>query len=319
VTTAAVRIGLIGCGRLAERGYLPALESLPALRLVAVADPDRARRAALAAAAGVATSTAVASAEELVALDADLDGVLIASPVSSHVAAATVVAHAGLRSLVEKPPAPTAGDATPLLELDPAPWVAFNRRFDPDARRVRALVPDGAPIGLDLRLHYRRPSWGAHRVCDDALLDLGPHLVDWATWLSRRSVLEVESQEVTTDRARVRLALEGGGHATIDAATNRPHEERIALLDGHGRKLATHRAGGIVAAVRARARRPSPDRLVATLRAELEAFAGALRHPEGAHGLGSVAEGLRVMTILDAARASAVHGAAVSVAEAVAS
>ena len=41
---APVRIGLVGCGRLAELGYIPALARVHGAQLVAVADPDPIRR-----------------------------------------------------------------------------------------------------------------------------------------------------------------------------------------------------------------------------------------------------------------------------------
>ena len=53
-----------------------------------------------------------------------------------------------------------------------------------------------------------------------------------------------------------------------------------------------------------------------TLRAELTAFAAALRDPDQPHDLGTVADGVRAMAVLDAARASAgAGGAAVPVAQ----
>jgi predicted dehydrogenase len=259
----------------------------------------------------------VATAEELAGLDLDLDGVVIASPVSAHVADATAVAGAGLPALLEKPPAETAAAAAALRALDPAPWIAFNRRFDPDARRMAAAVPSSGPVHLDLRLHYRRPGWAAHTVRDDALLDLGPHLVDWATWLSDRAAVEVECHHLTTERARLHLRLEDG-EAAIDAATDRPHDERIVVRDAAGRTLASHRAGGLVAAVSARVtRRSRPDRLVTTLRGELAALAAALRDGGHPHGLGTVGDGVRAMAVIDAARESAVWGGAVPLPQAV--
>ena len=42
-----LRLGLIGCGRLAELGYAPAIARLGEVELVAVADPDRERRDAV--------------------------------------------------------------------------------------------------------------------------------------------------------------------------------------------------------------------------------------------------------------------------------
>lgn len=306
-----LRLGLVGCGRLAERGYLPALGQVPGLAVAAVVDPDPDRRAQLAAALGGSVSAHATTAELL--SGAALDGLIVASPVVAHVADATAAAEAGLVALVEKPPAPDAVTAARLVPLDPAPALAFNRRFDPGAARVRAAVRStvdgGGPLGLHLRLHYRRPGWGAHTVRDDALLDLGPHLVDWARFITGREVVSVACSEATAERAVLVLALSGGATARLEAATDRPHEERIdARVEG--RAIAGHRIGGLLDGLAGRVRRGGrPDALVATLRAELAAFEVLLR--TGAPGsLGRPADGVAVMAVLDAARASvARHGA----------
>src|SRR5947209_6460467 len=83
-----------------------------------------------------------------------------------------------------------------LAEVVPEPWVGFNRRFDQIVERVAAAVPRDEPVQLDLRLHYRRASWAPHVVSDDTLLDLGPHLVDLATWLTGSRPLRVRVEQL---------------------------------------------------------------------------------------------------------------------------
>ena len=51
--TDELRIGLIGGGRLAERGYLPALRAAHGVRLAALAELDRGRRTRMAELTGV--------------------------------------------------------------------------------------------------------------------------------------------------------------------------------------------------------------------------------------------------------------------------
>jgi predicted dehydrogenase len=306
-----LRLGLVGCGRLAERGYLPALASIPGLTVVAVADPDPDRRAGIARALGGVVGTFATTADLLAA--SALDGLVVASPVAFHGADATAAAGHGLVALVEKPPAVHASDASRLLALHPAPVLAFNRRFDPGATEVRAAVQataaSDAPLELLLRLHYRRPGWGAHTVRDDALLDLGPHLVDWARWISGRDVTTVACDEITADRASLVLSLTGGATARLDAATDRPHEERIEARAGD-RTIARHRIGGLVDGLVGRVRRGGrPDALVTTLRAELLAFEALLRTGDPGQ-LGRPADGVAVMAVIDAARRSAERGGA---------
>ncbi|MDP1803717.1 MAG: Gfo/Idh/MocA family oxidoreductase, partial [Acidimicrobiales bacterium] len=162
-----LRIGIVGCGRLARQGYVPALAGMPALQVVAVADPDPVRRSLVAAAVG-GSPAQLTSASELVAAG-PIDAVLIASPVDQHVDDAAMASSAGLPALLEKPPARDAATASQLASLEVGPYLGFNRRFDPGARAARDARADLASCTLDLALHYRRASWAPYQVDDDAL------------------------------------------------------------------------------------------------------------------------------------------------------
>jgi predicted dehydrogenase len=305
----AARLGLVGCGRLVERGYLPALAAVDGLRLVAVADPDAARRALVADLAG----PEVAGYDSTAALldEVPVDVMILATPTATHVEDAAAAARAGVVSLVEKPPAPDATGAAALAALTPTPWVGFNRRFDPAARSVRDALVDAGPVDLDLAIHYRRSGWAAHQVRDDALLDLGPHLVDWSRWLTGAEALEVSCPDLGPERAEVDLTT-SRGRVRLRMATDRPHLETIEARDGNGRVVARHRAGGLVAGVRGRLR-PGPHPLVQSLTGQLQALAAGLSEaPDG--DLGTAADGVAVMTVIDAARTSAAQdGRAVAV------
>jgi hypothetical protein len=52
VSAEPLRLGLVGCGRLAERGYVRAVARAKGVEIVAVADPDRSRRGLIAAKLG---------------------------------------------------------------------------------------------------------------------------------------------------------------------------------------------------------------------------------------------------------------------------
>ena len=200
--------------------------------------------------------------------------------------------------------------------LTPPPFVGFNRRFDAGARAVRRALPAGGSVDLYLEISYRRRSWGAHAVHDDALVDLGPHLVDWARWISGREVVEVACTELRGDRVALDLVLSGDGggddrgpgRATVRAATDRPHAELVELRDGAGDLLARHRLGGLASGLRGRLGRRGPDALVASLAGQLVAFAAAVRG-EAPPDLGTAADGHAAMTVIDAARTSAADGA----------
>lgn len=309
MTREPLALGIVGCGRLAAAGYLPALVDVPDLRLVAVADPAADRRrvvADLAAQRWGRTVSDHAGAAELLAA-APVDVLILATPAPAHLDDASAAAAAGVPTLVEKPPAPDAAGAAALAALDPPPWVAFNRRFDPGARSARAHAPIEGELELRLEIGYRRAGWGAHAVADDALLDLGPHLVDWARWVTRSEVVEVTRATTSAERAELELRL-GRGRAVVRAATDQLHHELLEVRHASGRLVARHRLGGPVAAVRGRIPgRAGPGALVTSLAGQLAALASTVRGFPDPH-LGTAADGHAAMAVIDAARACAGGG-----------
>ncbi len=295
-----VRIGLVGCGRLAERAYVAAAELAGGIRLSAVADPEPERCAV--AAPGV---PAFATAEALIAAGS-VDALVVATPAHTHLGVARLAAAAGLPALVEKPPAADAAGSAALAALDPAPWLGFNRRFEPALAALARKVPGGEPLELSLSLAARRAAWRPHTPGDDVLLDLGPHLVDLARWLSGAEIERVRAR-MTGEVAWLEVDLGARGQATIECAGDRAWRERFDVRDTRGRTLAAYAAGGMRAHA-ARLRRPSaPHPLVHSLARQLEAFGHAVRSsapPE----LATAADGVAAMAAIDAARVSARHG-----------
>ncbi|RPI09256.1 MAG: hypothetical protein EHM63_05005, partial [Actinobacteria bacterium] len=158
VTERPLALGLVGCGRLAELGYLPALSLSRRVHLVAAADPSPTRRAELAAKAsrdGIDRIATYPDAQRMID-EAPLDGVVLATPADAHVADARRAAAAGLAVLVEKPPAIDADGAAELLALSPTPWIGFNRRFDQGAELVRRAVPSTGEVTVGIGISYRR-------------------------------------------------------------------------------------------------------------------------------------------------------------------
>lgn len=298
----AVRLGIAGCGRLAELGYVPALARLDGAELVAVADPDRGRRELVAAAAGRGGRPPIECARVEELIDGDrIDAVVVASPASAHPAHARLASEAGVACLVEKPPAADGAAAEEVAALPSPPWIGFNRRFQHAAPLLEAIPADG-PISLELELRYRRASWRPLAVADEALLDLAPHLVDLTLLLSGAREATVRSVEIGASRAELELETPRG-RAVLRCASDRPHRERVVVRDVAGRCLAASAAGGPVRALTARL--PGREHpLVASLRAQLAAFARAVRG-EDPGLLATADDGARAMRLIDAARSAA--------------
>jgi predicted dehydrogenase len=289
-----MRVGLVGCGRIAERGYVPAFARADGVRLAAVVDLQSERCRAVAP--GV---PAFANVAELAA-SGEVDAVVVATPVGAHVGVAVEAAEAGLRALVEKPPARTASEAVGLLGLDPAPFVAFNRRFEPGLLSIREQIPPG-PIELRLRFH-RRGAWGSHGGEDPLLLDVGPHALDLVRWLARAEPTRIRAREFAHGASIDVELAEGRGTASVEIRTNSPFQESVEVLSDR-RRVARHRAGGVLAGALARVTPGTESPLVASLASQLAVFAG------DGHGLASAEEGVAVMAAVDAARTSAANAA----------
>jgi predicted dehydrogenase len=290
-----LRFGVVGCGRIAERGWIPAIARVEGVELAAVADTDAARCAAVSPG-----TPAFASAEDLVRAGG-VDAVVVATPAAAHVSDARVVATAGLPSIVEKPPAPDAAAARLLAALKPTPRIGFNRRFDPLLQEARANVPERETLSIELVFHYRRASWAPRVVADDALLDLGPHLIDLALWLSDSPLRRVRAELQTRGSCSLELELERAT-ASLSCATDRVYRELVAVRGANGRVVARRSRGGVVHAVLGRLL-PSSDLLGASLAGQLEAFCSSIRGSDESQ-LATAADGVAVMDAIDAARRS---------------
>jgi len=291
-------VGLVGCGRLAEAGYLPAFAACGDAELVAVADPDPVRREIVAGAL-----PAFSSLEELI-VEASPEALLVASPPAMHEQGARAAAEAGIPALLEKPPAPDLAGAARIAELEPAPWLGFNRRFSLGSE-LRGAMPRGGRLELELR--YRRFSWAAVTVRDPALIDLAPHLVDLALFAGLGEPALVSARSRRADHVELRLESEAG-EATIGCACDRPHRERATVRGPDGEVVAEAKIGGLVRGARERLG-PGPHPLVASLEAQLHEFARAAR-TGGAPTLATAADGVSAMRVIAAAAASLARGGA---------
>jgi len=291
-----LRVALAGCGRLAERGYAAAFRSADSVELAGVADvhPDRGR----AVFPGI---PAYPSLEAL--LEAGrVDAVVVATPTGEHVAGARVATERGLPVLVEKPPASSVADAALLGELDPSPWIGFNRRFDPRVHRLRDGLPAGE-LELELELRAAAARWRPFVAHEEALIDLGIHLFDLARWLTGSEVDGVHAATLTGRRVEVELRLDGS-KARVRCASDRLWAERVIARAANGGRRIRSIRGGVPRLVLSRLGfgRP-PDALVITLTRQLEAFASEVR--DGVRtALARPADGVAALAIADAARES---------------
>lgn len=154
MTTAPLRLGLIGAGRIAQAAHLPALEKLSDLRLTMVADPSQHLAQGVAERYGAGWTT---DSAELLA--AGLDAVLICVPDRLHAPLGLAAIEAGLPTLIEKPLAPTVDESRALAqaarEADVVLVPGFMKRFDPAVEYARDRLPEIGPV-LSAQFWYRQ-------------------------------------------------------------------------------------------------------------------------------------------------------------------
>jgi len=168
---------------------------VPGLRLAAIVTRDPARRAQ--AAAEHPDALLVATADALWERASELDLAVVATPNRTHIALATAALEHGLHVVVDKPLAPSAAAARPLLELaaarGPMVTVFHNRRWDGDLLTVKRLLAEDA-LGRVARFESRFERWrprvgdgwrerGDPEDAGGVLADLGSHLADQALHL----------------------------------------------------------------------------------------------------------------------------------------
>jgi myo-inositol 2-dehydrogenase / D-chiro-inositol 1-dehydrogenase len=191
----AIRVGVIGTGRIG-RLHAELLERrVPGLALAAVYDPDERAAREVGAAFG---APALASAAELIG-SPKVDAVAICSSVGTHVDLVVAVAEAGKPAFCEKPL------SLSLTEVDRALaaveqagvllQIGFNRRFDPGHQAVRDAVASGAVGTVHLvRISSRDPAPPPVEyalVSGGLFLDTTIHDFDMARYVTGSEVVEV--------------------------------------------------------------------------------------------------------------------------------
>ncbi|GAB2486666.1 Gfo/Idh/MocA family protein [Nocardiopsis aegyptia] len=201
-------LAVVGAGA-RGRAYARMAADTGAARVVAVAEPDRARREDLAHAFGISGDHAFTGWAELAARPRLADAAVVATLDHDHLGAATALAGAGYDLLLEKPVATTEADCDAIgravERAGVTAAVCHVLRYTPYTSALRALVESGAigevvsvqhlePVGHAHFAHsYVRGNWHDERTSGFSLLTKSCHDVDWLAYLVGRPVARVSS------------------------------------------------------------------------------------------------------------------------------
>jgi predicted dehydrogenase len=241
-----VALVAIGCGRVFERFYLPALGAVPELALLGICEADAARRAVIATRlSGVAAGGSL----DGLALSRPAEAALVLTPPTTHRDLVTQALLAGMHVLVEKPMALTSGDARAMAEAADRTGrrlhVGFNRRFRTTYQELQRQVREAGTV-RDLRCALRVPSttWGAQGgfLGDDTqgggvLDDVLSHQVDLVRWMTGAEPRRVRCFTREDGGVTCELQLESDVTAQCVAAHG-PYVELLEVALGDGSVLA---------------------------------------------------------------------------------
>jgi scyllo-inositol 2-dehydrogenase (NADP+) len=248
-----IEVGLIGFGLAGRSFHAPVIHAVPGLKLAAIV-----QRTGNEAAQPYPDARIVRTAEELLAMS-DIRLVVVATPNDTHYRIARQCLSAGRDVVIDKPFAPTLGEAVDLAnfarERGRLLTVYHNRRFDGDFQAVKQLVASGRLRHIvrfesnydRFRPHLKANSWRERSGPGTGVfMDLAPHLIDHALVLFGRpeavtADIRIErEQAIADDSFDLTLQYAGGLRALLRATMLAPVIRPRFILHGTGGAYLKH-------------------------------------------------------------------------------
>jgi predicted dehydrogenase len=200
-----LKVGVIGCGSIAQYRHLPEYEANPYVQIVAVCDSNKKRAKEVANKYGVNMYT---DYNELINCE-ELDAVSVCTPNDLHASISIVALQSGIHVLCEKPMATSKKDAEMMIEAAEKSgkklMIGHNQRFVTSHQKAKQLIENGE-IGkiYSFRTAFGhsgpenwsvdgKESWFFKK--DEAFLgamgDLGVHKADLIRYILNEDITEV--------------------------------------------------------------------------------------------------------------------------------
>ena len=190
-----IKVGIIGCGGIANGKHMPSLSKLPNVRLVAFCDiiPERAEAAK--EKYGTEDAKTYIDYKELLS-DPEIEVVHVLTPNREHAQITIDALYAGKHVMCEKPMAKTAADARRMYEAAKATGkkltIGYQHRQKPESIYAKQYIESGAvgEIYYANCLAIRRrgtPNWGVF-LDEEAqgggpIIDIATHSLDLTLYL----------------------------------------------------------------------------------------------------------------------------------------
>lgn len=247
-----IKVGVIGAGRIGKIHAENLATRIPGVEVVAIADPN------VAAAKDLAEKLHVSSYSEdyrKILDDKSIEAVLICSSTDTHARFMTEAAEAGKHIFCEKPVDHSLEKIDAALAAVKKAGVkcqiGFNRRFDPNFKKVRQMVNEGKVGEVQiLRITSRDPApppVSYVKVSGGMFLDMTIHDFDMARYLSGSEVVEVYAaggvmvdpgigEAGDIDTAVITLKFANGSIGTIDNSRKAiyGYDQRVEVFGSKG-------------------------------------------------------------------------------------
>ena len=190
-----VKVGIIGCGGIANGKHMPALAAIEGCELVAFCDIILERAEKAAEKFGVEGAKAYADYKELLK-DESIEVVHVCTPNRSHSFITVDALEAGKHVMCEKPMAINSAEAQKMLDAAKRTGkkltIGYQNRFRDDSLYLKQEAEDGTfgDIYYAKATAIRRravPNWGVflneYEQGGGPLIDIGTHALDLTLWV----------------------------------------------------------------------------------------------------------------------------------------
>ncbi len=190
-----LRVGIIGCGGIANNKHMPSLAKISQVEMVAFCDISREKAEDAARKFGTQDAVAYEDYTELLK-DKSIDVVHVCTPNRSHSSITVDVLEAGKHVMCEKPMAKTTVEARSMLEASKRTGkkltIGYQNRFRGDSRYLHEICENGdlGEIYFAKAHAIRRravPTWGVFlnefEQGGGPLIDIGTHALDLTLWM----------------------------------------------------------------------------------------------------------------------------------------
>ncbi|HDR8183801.1 TPA: Gfo/Idh/MocA family oxidoreductase [Bacillus thuringiensis] len=200
-----LKVGIIGCGSIAQHRHLPEYEVNPYVQIVAVCDSNKKRAKKIANNYGVNRYT---DYNELINCE-ELDAVSVCTPNHLHASISIAALQAGIHVLCEKPMATSKADAEMMIRAAEKSgkklMIGHNQRFVASHQKAKQLIKSGA-IGKIYSFrtafgHSGPENWSVdgkeswffkkEEAFLGAMGDLGVHKADLIRYILNEEITEV--------------------------------------------------------------------------------------------------------------------------------